>query len=307
MGGVGQEHDGHARPEAFADERRRVLWLVLIVNAVYLVVEVVGGFLFDSLSLLADGAHMFSDVTGLGIALIAQALVLRPASPRHSYGLQRAEVLGALANGVLLVASAGWIIVEALRRIGDAPDVNGGGLLAVAVIGLVINLVSAVALSRSAGRSLNMRAAVVHSASDAAASLGVIVAALAIVFVDATWADPAISIGIGVLVLVSAWGLLRETTHVLLEGTPRNIGTDEVVATLLAEPEVVGVHHVHLWNLASETTAMSAHIVLEGPETLHDAQERGDELRVLLEERFGIEHATLELECHPCDDVQPRA
>jgi len=301
---VAHDHGhAHAHPGARAAERRRVLWLVLIVNAVYAVVEIVGGFLFDSLSLLADAAHMFSDVTGLAIALVAQALLLRPASPRHSYGLQRAEVLGALANGVLLVASAGWIVVEALRRIGDAPEVNGRGLLVVASIGLVINLVSAVALNRSAGHSLNMRAAVVHSASDAAASLGVIVAALAIVFADATWVDPAVSIGIGVLVLISAWGLLRDTTHVLLEGTPRNLGADDVVATLLAEPEVIGVHHVHLWNLASETTAMSAHVVLEGPETLHDAQERGDQLRVLLEERFGIEHATLELECHPCDDV----
>lgn len=307
MGVTGRDgHDhGAAHARDLAGTRRRVLWWVLGANAAYLVVEVVGGVAFGSLALLADAAHMLADVAGLAIALVAQALATRPASPRHSYGLQRAEVLGAQANGVLLVASAGWIVVEAVRRLGDAPPVDGGPLLVVAGIGLVVNVASAAALAGAAGASLNMRAALVHMASDAAASLGVVVAAVAVVVADAVWVDPAVSIGIGVLVMVSAWGLLRDTTHVLLEGAPRGIGVDEVADALLAEPEVVGVHHVHVWSLGSETPALSAHVVLEGPETLHDAQQRGEALRAVLAERFGIDHATLELECHPCEEPVP--
>lgn len=298
-------HDAGLR--AARERQRRVLRAVLAVNAGYLVVEVVGGLAFGSLSLLADAAHMFSDVVALLIALGAHALVARPSSPRHSFGLQRAEVLGAQANGVLLVAGAGWILVEAMRRLGDAPAVEGPGLLVVGSLGLVVNLASAWVLLRWGRGGLNMRALLLHVAADAAGSAGAIVAGVAVVVAGTDWVDPAVSVLIGLLVLGSAWRLLRDTAHVLLEGTPPDLHTDEVVAAMQAVDGVVSVHHVHLWSLASDVPALSAHVVLTGNPSLHEAQERGDRLRRELEQRFGIGHATLDLECHVCESPPAEA
>ena len=283
--------------------QRRALWVALGLNASYMVVEVVGGFLFNSLALLADAAHMMSDVIGLGIALFAQGLLSRPASPRHTYGLQRSEVLGALANAVILLAVVGWICFEAVRRIADPATVEGGGLLIVATIGLLINVGSAVILLRAQGRSLNMHAAFLHMASDAAGSVAVIAAGAGVLIWDVTWVDPVASFVIALLVLWATWSLLRETVHVLMEGVPKHMDVAEVEAALASQPGIQSVHHLHLWNLASDTPALSAHVVVADDETLHEAQERGDSLRAMLNERFGIEHSTLELECHPCFEV----
>jgi len=292
--GDGHQHIGRAT-------QRRALWMSLVANAGFMVVEVVGGVAFHSLALLADAAHMLSDVAGLGIALIAQQLVDRPASARHTYGLQRSEVLGAQANGLTLLAVAGWITFEAVRRIGAPADVVGGGMLVVAVLGLAVNLGSAVILARAGGASLNMRGAFVHMAVDAAGSVGAIAAGVAVVVWGANWVDPAVSILIAALVLWSAWGLLRDTTRVLLEATPKGLDPPTVEAALADAEDVETVHHLHLWNLASDVPALSAHVVLRGEVTLHQAQESGERLKAMLDDRFGIEHATLELECHPCD------
>ncbi|MCU1379096.1 MAG: cation diffusion facilitator family transporter [Acidimicrobiales bacterium] len=281
--------------------QRRALWIALAANSGFLVVEVIGGLAFHSLALLADAAHMVSDVAGLAIALVAQGLLDRPATARHSFGLQRAEVLGAQANGLALVVVAGWIVFEAVRRIGDPVNVTGGGLLIVAVLGLLVNLGSAVMLRRVQGNSLNMRGAVVHMTSDAAGSVGAIVAGVAVLAWQADWVDPLMSILIAGLVLWSGWGLLRDTAHVLLEGTPEGVDPHDVEAALAAMDGVETVHHLHVWNLASDVPALSAHVVLTGERTLHEAQATGQDLKRMLDDRFHIEHATLELECHPCD------
>lgn len=284
--------------------QRRVLWIALLANGAFMLVEIAGGVAFNSLALLADAAHMASDVAGLAIALLAQRLAQRPASARHSFGLQRAEVLGALANGVLLLATAGYILVEAVRRLNDPPDIAGGGLLVVAVLGLLVNLASAALIARTAGHSLNMRAAYTHMLADAGGSAGAVVAGLAVVIAGADRVDPLISILIGLLVVWSAWRLLRDTVHVLLEGTPTALDPAEVEHTLRAQPAVESVHHVHLWNLASDIPAMSAHVVLSGELDLHEAQQRGDQLKALLADLHGIGHATLELECHTCGPAE---
>lgn len=292
-------HDhGHGHRDRGA--QRRALRLALWANGSFLVVEVVGGVLTHSLSLLADAAHMASDVAALVIALVAMRLLERPATTAHSYGLQRAEVLGAQANAVILLAAAGWITVTAVERIGAPADVAGGGLLAVAVAGLLVNVGSMVVLRRSAGTSLNMRGAVLHMALDAAGSVAAIVAGIAALG-GADRVDPVASIVVAGLVVWSAWGLLRATGRVLLEGTPAGIRPGEVTAALLAEDGVEAVHHLHVWSLASDVTALSAHVVLGGERTLHDAQASGARLKEMLERRFDIEHATIELECHPCD------
>lgn len=286
------------------EQQRRVLALVLVVNAVFLMVEVAGGVVFGSLALLADAAHMLSDVAGLAIALLAHHLLTRPASERHSFGLQRAEVLAAQANGVILVASAGWIVFEAVHRLANSGsyEVDGGGLLVVALLGLVVNVAGALLLARVEHGNLNIRGAVLHMAVDALGSVGAVVAGVAILVADATWVDPVASIAIAALVVVAAWSLLRDATRILLEATPKGLDPAVVTAALARADGVVDVHHLHVWSLASDTPALSAHVVLEGEPSLHDAQETGGELRTLLADRFGITHATLELECHGCDE-----
>lgn len=281
--------------------RRRALTICLAANAALLAVELAGGLAFRSLALLADAAHLVTDVAGLAVALLAQRLITRPATARHSYGLQRAEVLGAQVNGLILLGASAWIFWEAAHRLDEPPEVVGGGLLAVAVLGLAVNLACAVLLHRTSGRSLNMRGAFTHMAADAAGSAGAALAGLAVITAGATWVDPAVSFLIAALVIWSAWRLLRDATHVLLEGSPKGTDPVAVEAALAGEPGVEGVHHLHVWNLASEVPSLSAHVVLAGAPNLHDAQGRADQLKTMLERRFGIAHATLELECHDCD------
>ncbi len=298
---MGTGHD-HSTVAELRDRQRRVLWWVLVANGGFLVAEVVGGIAFSSLALLADAAHMASDVSGLAIALVAHALVGRPSSDRHTYGLQRAEVLGALANGILLVATSGWIVFEAVQRIGDPVAVDGGGLLVVAAVGLLVNVVSAVLLLRVRGRSLNLHGAFVHMLADAAGSVAAIVAGVAVVVWGADWVDPVASILIAASVLSASWGLLRDTVHVLLEGTPSGVDVDVLRTAILEADGVDDVHHLHVWSLASDAPALSAHLVVDGSLSLHDAQARSTAVRELLSDRFGVEHSTLELECHPCAD-----
>ena len=296
--------DGHGHDHgSMRDVQRRALWIALVANGGFLVAEVVGGLVFNSLALLADAAHMFSDVVGLAVALIAQSLMVRPATQRHSYGFQRAEVLGGQLNGILLVVVAGWISIEAVGRIGDPVEVQGGGMLVVAALGLAVNVGSAVLLARARGRSVNLRGAYVHMVMDAVGSVGAIVAAVAVIAWGAEWADPVVSLLVAALVLWSAWGLLRDTTNTLLEAAPDDVDLADVEAALAADARVVGVHHTHLWSLASDVTAFSGHVVLADVATLHDAQLEGDRLKTMLADRFAIDHATIELECHGCDEV----
>lgn len=288
--------------------QQRALWLALGLNGVFLVVEVIGGLVLGSLALLADAAHMLTDVAGLAIALVAQRLLAAPQSASHSYGLQRAEVLGAQANGVLLLASVGYIGIEAVRRLADPSAIEGPGLLVVAAGGLLVNVVSAVILARAKGESLNMRGAYVHMLADGAGSVAAVVAGVLVLTGGSPLADPLAALVIGALVLWSAWGLLRDTTHVLMEGVPRGLDPGAVQATMEAAEGVESVHHLHLWNLASDVPSLSAHVVLTGEVNLHEAQLRGDAVKATLAVDHGVEHATLELECHACatPDDAPR-
>ncbi|MGQ0825550.1 MAG: cation diffusion facilitator family transporter [Actinomycetota bacterium] len=293
----------HPHRRASDDRRRRVLWWVLAANGAFLVVEVIGGLAFGSLALLADGVHMASDVGGLGIALAALSLAARPASARHTYGLRRAEVLGAQLNAVLLLAAAGWIAMEAWGRVGEERSVDGAAVLVVAAAGLAVNLASARVLSRTAGANINMRAAMWHMASDALGSVAALVAGAAALWWDATDVDLVASVVVAFLVAVAACTLLRDATRVLLESTPSGVALDAVVAAIGRDPDVEAVHHVHIWSLGSESAALSAHVVLRGPQDLHAAQGIASRIKAALATEFAIEHVTLETECHDCETV----
>jgi len=278
--------------------RRGALWFALTANGALMGAETAGGFLFHSLALFSDAVHLLTDVSGLALAVLAIRLQARPITQRHSFGLQRAEVLAAQANAFVLVAVTLWVAIEAARRLVSPVHVSGAGLVSVAAIGLVVNLGSARLLQRAAGQSLNMRGAFLHEASDAAGSVAALLAGIAVLAWDMPRADPIASLAIGCLVLWAAWRLLRDTTHVLLEGTPEGLDPTGVREAIAAYDGVESVHHLHLWSLASDVPALSAHVVLPGEMSLHEAQVRGERVKAMLAEHFGIDHATLELECH---------
>jgi cobalt-zinc-cadmium efflux system protein len=194
------------------------------------------------------------------------------------------------------------VIFEAIRRLGDPPDIVASGVIVIGVLGLVVNLASAGALYSHAHANLNVRGAFWHLVSDALGSIGVIVAGVGVAVFGAEWLDPVVSIGISLLVIVAAWHLLRDAGRVLLEAVPANLDVGAVRDAIAAAPGVEAVHHLHLWTMGSEQPALSAHVVLTGPLSLHAAQLRAGALKEMLLTQFGIDHATLEVECHACVD-----
>ncbi|HUI48393.1 MAG TPA: cation diffusion facilitator family transporter [Acidimicrobiia bacterium] len=274
----------------------------LVANGVFLAVEIAGGIAFGSLALFADAAHMVTDVVVLGVAYAALRMTQRPPTERLTFGFARTEVLVAQGNGLLLFASAIVVIIEALRRFGNPHEVSGVGVLVIGIVGLVVNVVSATALFRHTHGNMNVRGAFWHLSADALGSLGVIVAGAGIALFGADWLDPAVSILISLLVVIAAWRLLRDAGLVLLEAVPADLDVAVVRAALAGEPGVEAVHHLHLWTTGSEQAALSAHVVLAGPLSLHDAQLRAGELKRMLASTFRIEHATIEVECHACLD-----
>jgi cobalt-zinc-cadmium efflux system protein len=285
---------GHAHRHE-PDRRRdaRALAAVLTLTALFAVAEVAGGLVAGSLALLADAAHMLSDVASLALALGAIWLARRPAPARLSFGYRRAEILAALANGVALVAVAIWIIVEASGRLSSPPDVDGAVTLAIGLGGLVVNAVGATILWRSSSLSLNVRAATLHVFADLLGSAGVVVAAVLVLTMGWLRADPVIAIAIGALVLGSSWRVLREAVAVLLEGTPEGIDAQAVGRRMAAMPGVREVHDLHIWTITAGFPALSAH-VLVGPD--EDCHARRRELSQMLDAEFGLDHTTLQVE-----------
>jgi cobalt-zinc-cadmium efflux system protein len=284
---VGHGHD-HGRVAS-----RRALGAALVLTASYTVVEVVGGVLAGSLALLADAVHMLSDNVALAVALVAAWLATKPATPERSFGFKRAEVLAALANGVMLVALAIWIFVEATMRLRDPGDVLGAWMLAIALVGMAVNVGAGLILARARHHSLNVEAAFRHVFADLLGSIGVAIAAVVILATGWVEADPLVSILIGVLVLASAWSILRDSTEILLESTPRGIDADALGRRLAAAPGVVEVHDLHVWTITSGFPALSAHVLVRPGEDCHG---RRRELERLLEAEFGIEHTTLQVD-----------
>jgi cobalt-zinc-cadmium efflux system protein len=299
--GSTQRQTGHDHRHAH-DHRsasRRALTTVLVLTVGFTVVEIVGGFLTDSLALLADAGHMLSDTFAIGLALVALTLASRPSTPRRSFGFQRAEILAAFVNGLTLVLIAGWIVWEAVGRFRDPPDVLGGWMLAVAATGLAVNAVSAVILARSGHESLNVRAAFRHVLADLLGSAGVIVAALVILLTGWTTIDPLVSVAIALLILGSAWSVLRDSTAILMEQTPSGVDAAAVAEAITDVPGVASVHDLHVWTITSGFDALSAHVLVGRGEDCHGLRR---EIERVLEARFGITHTTLQVE-HDASDA----
>lgn len=273
----------------------RRLAVALALAASFMVVEVAGGLLANSLALLADAGHMLSDAGALGLSLFAAWIARRPPSARRTYGYYRAEILAALANGAVLAAIAVFIVMEALRRLGDPPQVRPAVMIPVAALGLAVNLAMLAVLRGSRDANLNLRGAWLHVVTDALGSVQAIVAGVLIAVLGWRWADPAASMAIAALVLYSAWGLLKEAMSVLMESAPGGVDVDEVRAAMLAVDGVRGVHDLHVWSISTSFVALSAHVEAGGDE--HGAVLA--RMRALLAQRFGIRHSTIQVETAP--------
>ena len=288
-------HDAHAHGGHVhgAGADKRSLAVVLAFTLVYTVAEIVGGLLTGSLALLADAAHMASDNVALALALFAFWLSAKPPTPNRSFGYKRAEILAALFNGVTIVAVSGWIFYEAFRRFLDPSEVLGGWMLAVAALGLLVNVAGTVILSRSAGDNLNMQGALRHVIADLLGSVGVIVAAGVVLLTGWWYADPLVSVFIGVLVLLSSWRLLKESTNILLEGSPPGVDARRVGARMVEVAGVEEVHDLHIWTITSGFPALAAHVLVGRDQDCH---ERRRELEKVLRKDFDLDHTTLQMD-----------
>jgi len=284
--------DGHHAHDHRSGSRRALLW-VLGLTLAFTVVEVAGGIWTDSLALLADAGHMLSDNIAIALALVAVTLARRPSTPTRSFGLQRAEILAAFVNGLTLVLVSGWIVWEAIQRFGDTPQILGGWMLVVALVGLLVNAVAAAILIRSGRESLNIEAALRHVFADFLGSGAVLVAAIVIVTTGWTLVDPLVSIGIAALIVASAWSLLRGSTLILIEATPTEIDATAVADAIVAVPGVTSVHDLHVWRITSGFDALAAHVLVGRGEDCHGLRR---EIEGVLRERFDITHTTLQVE-----------
>lgn len=285
----GHAHDHHHHREA----SKQALLLVLFLSLGYLFVEVIGGYLTNSLALLADAGHMFTDVAALALSFGAMWFASRPPTPKRSFGYYRLEILAALMNGALLIVVAGGILYEMGTRVSHPPVVNALPMMGIASGGLLVNLLGAWILMKSAKENLNVRGALAHVIGDALGSVGAIAAGFMMWRFGWFLADPVISGLVGVLVLRSAWGLVTNSVDILLQSTPFHIDPAEVVHTIEGIDGVVASHDLHIWTVTSGMITLTCHIVID---ELHRSMEVLAELKAALHERFGIEHATVQVE-----------
>lgn len=285
----------HALPE---NKNESTLWIALGLTSTFLIAEVVAGLLLNSLALLADAAHMFTDAAALGVSLAAVRVARRPADIRRTYGYQRFEILAAAFNALMLFGAAIYILYEAWQRFRSPAEVQSGGMLVVATLGLIINLISMRLLSGGKDISLNVKGAYLEVWSDMLGSLGVILAAVAIRFTGWNWMDTLVAVGIGLWVLPRTWTLLRESLNILLEGVPEGVDLDSVNAALVSVPGVISIHDLHLWALTSGKNSLTVHVV--HAESINSVTLRAS-IQTVLAEQFQVFHTTLQLELTPCE------
>jgi len=278
------------------------LRLALGLNIAIVVVQVVYALGAGSLGLLADAGHNLTDAAAVGLSLIAVQLTKRGPTHKQSFGYHRGTILAAQANAATIIAVTGLIGFESIRRLMHPQPVHAKSVVVVALIATLINSIAAVSLHEK-GHDLNMRSALLHMAGDAIASLGVAGAGIVILLTKGNfWLDPVVSMAIGLLIAWQAVKLLKATTGVLMESTPAGLDVHELASAMAEMKGVDDVHDLHVWNLSSELRALSAHVLMSGRPTLHEAQLVGEEVKAMIGRRFHIGHATLELECEVCSD-----
>ena len=280
---------------------RRRMAVALAINSALLGATLAGALLFDSVALLADAGHVLSDLGAIILGLAAAAFAVRPAAGRRTFGYHRTEVLAALVNGIALVVVAVLVIVEAIGRLSDPPDVDGLGVLAVGILGLAGNAAATVVLAKGDRDDLNLEAVLRHSAADALGSLGVIVSGAVVLVSGWAYADAIVGLLIGGLILAGTWRLIREPFDVLMESAPRGIDVTDVGAAMAAVPGVREVHDLHVWTVTAGFPALAAHVVV-APDA--DSEAVRARIEALLAERFEIEHTTLQTMAAPLLELE---
>ena len=287
------DHAHHHQHVISADADRGKLRLALGLILGFMLVEVAAGVIAGSLALLSDAAHMLTDAAAVGLALTALGLAARPPSGRFTFGLGRAEILSAQVNGAALLVLAGIIGFEAVRRLTDPPDVEGGLVIVVGLLGAGVNLAAAWALARAERRSLNLEGARAHVLTDLYASLGAALAGAVVLLFGVREADPIAALLVALLMLRTAWSLLRDSARVLLEGAPAGMDPEAIGQALARHPGVVEVHDLHVWEVTTDFPALAAHVLVAPGDDCHRIRH---ELEGVLDERFSIRHTTLQVD-----------
>lgn len=286
---------------AHTNSNMRRVTIALVLTGVFMIVEVVGGILSGSLALLADAGHMLTDTMALALAAVAFRVSKRPADARLTYGYQRFQILAAFVNGLSLLFIVGWILYEAFSRFISPQQVLGKTMLIVATAGLIVNIISFTVLHGGDKENLNIRGAALHVAGDLLGSVAAIVAAVVIIFTGWMAIDPILSVAVAMLILKSAWALVKRSAHVLLEGAPEWLDLATMQEHIVAQvPQVASVHHVHIWGLTPQDLMMTMHVrvncELENPTTVIR------QIKSLMKDEYGIDHSTIELETDDCAD-----
>jgi cobalt-zinc-cadmium efflux system protein len=292
-------HQQHHHHHHHADNEKRLLWAMILTGG-FMVAEVVGGIMSGSLALLADAGHMLTDSSALFMAWAAARITRRPADDDRSYGYHRVQILAAFVNGLAFFAIFVWIVVEAVQRLLDPVHVIADTMLVVAVLGLVVNLATFFVLHGGDQADLNLKGAIVHVLGDLLGSVAAISAAVVILFTGWMPIDPLLSVLVALLILRSAWFVTKRSAHILLEGTPEEIDVTELRETVTAQiPDVLDVHHVHVWSLTTDRPLLTAHVQVRSGVEYDTVMQQ---IKSVLNERFGISHSTLQIEYERCAD-----
>jgi len=286
----------------FGDVARQTtsrLTLSLVLTLAFVFVEATAGVVGNSLALLTDAAHNFTDVIALGLSWYAIRLTSQPANSRKTYGYHRAGILVALLNSTTLVVISLGIFYEAYRRFTNPPEVKSGILIVVGLIAVVINVVTALLVKKGSEHDLNIRSAFLHLMGDVLSTIGAVIAGVIIYFTGANWLDPFVSVLIGFLILYNAWGILRDAVNILLEATPRDVDTSKLVHDVMQVKGVLGVHDLHVWSLTQNLRTMSAHVLTDDL-PISEGADIQRQINEVVYNRYNIAHATLQLECVGC-------
>jgi cobalt-zinc-cadmium efflux system protein len=293
--------DSHAHHHDQTSSNMRRVIIALVLTGTFMVVEVIGGILSGSLALLADAGHMLSDTIALGLAAVAFSVSKRPGDKKLTYGYQRFQILAAFVNGLSLLAIVGWILFEAVQRFITPSDVMGETMLVVASAGLVVNIIAFAVLHSGDKENLNIRGAALHVAGDLLGSVAAIIAAIVIIYSGWMAIDPILSIAVAMLILRSAWSLVRRSAHVLLEGAPDWLDVPAMQERIIAQvPQVSGVHHVHVWGLTPQDLMMTMHVRLSGE--LDNPTSVIRQIKKIMSDEYGVGHSTIEIETDDCAD-----
>jgi cobalt-zinc-cadmium efflux system protein len=290
-----RSHSGHNHARTSNESR---LWWAFGLTATYLVVQVIGGLITHSLALLSDAAHMMTDVVGLAIAIAAIRIAKRPADTQRTFGYYRFEILAAALNAVILFLVAVYIFYEALQRFREPVAINSWGMMGIATVGLIVNLIGMRLLQGGSAGSLNVKGAYLEALADTVGSAGVIAAAIVIKFTGWWQVDPIVAVAIGLWVLPRTWTLFKESLNILLEGVPRGLALDDIRKTLLGIPGVSATHELHVWAISSGNNSLTAHLVVDP--TIRTEQQILADVHQQLREKFNISHTTIQIETVAC-------